>query len=92
MSTVPARTADTVRCVDPVRNPFAPGAGQRPPELAGRDRELDAFEIVLERTLKLVASGREKLQATNLSRPEDEFGPEAEPGPVDEAFFDQNRS
>jgi hypothetical protein len=40
--------------VDPVRNPFAPGAGQRPPELAGRDKELDAFEIVLER----VARGR----------------------------------
>lgn len=40
--------------MDPVRNPFAPGAGQRPPELAGRDRELDTFEIVLER----VARGR----------------------------------
>ncbi len=40
--------------MDPVRNPFAPGAGQRPPELAGRDRELDAFEVVLER----VARGR----------------------------------
>jgi hypothetical protein len=40
--------------VDPVRNPFAPGAGQRPPELAGRDRELDAFDVVLER----VARGR----------------------------------
>ena len=26
--------------VDPIRNPYAPGAGQRPPELAGRDREL----------------------------------------------------
>ena len=26
--------------MDPVRNPYAPGAGQRPPELAGRDREL----------------------------------------------------
>ncbi|MFC4005360.1 AAA family ATPase [Prauserella oleivorans] len=35
--------------MDPVRNPFAPGAGQRPPELAGRERELDAFEVVLER-------------------------------------------
>ncbi|MBA2471365.1 MAG: ATP-binding protein, partial [Pseudonocardiales bacterium] len=35
--------------MDPVRNPFAPGAGQRPPELAGRDRELTAFEVVLER-------------------------------------------
>src|SRR5438045_9058164 len=40
--------------VDPVRNPYAPGAGQRPPELAGRDRELEAFEVVLER----VARGR----------------------------------
>ncbi len=40
--------------VDPVRNPYAPGAGQRPPELAGRDRELQQFEIVLER----VARGR----------------------------------
>ncbi|GAA1769917.1 ATP-binding protein [Luedemannella helvata] len=35
--------------MEPVRNPYAPGAGQRPPELAGRDREVDAFEIVLER-------------------------------------------
>jgi hypothetical protein len=35
--------------VDPVRNPYAPGAGQRPPELAGRDKELDVFEVVLER-------------------------------------------
>lgn len=43
-----------MRFVDPVRNPYAPGAGQRPPELAGRDRELHAFEVVLER----VARGR----------------------------------
>jgi hypothetical protein len=35
--------------VDPVRNPYAPGAGQRPPELAGRDGELESFEVVLER-------------------------------------------
>ncbi len=35
--------------MDPVRNPYAPGAGQRPPELAGRDRELDTFEVALER-------------------------------------------
>ena len=40
--------------MDPVANPYAPGAGQRPPELAGRDRELGAFEVVLER----VARGR----------------------------------
>lgn len=40
--------------MDPIRNPYAPGAGQRPPELAGRDSELDGFEVVLER----VARGR----------------------------------
>ena len=40
--------------MDPVRNPYAPGAGQRPPELAGRDGELKAFNVVLER----VARGR----------------------------------
>ncbi|MDG4790875.1 ATP-binding protein [Micromonospora sp. WMMD1102] len=40
--------------MDPVRNPYAPGAGQRPPELAGRDRELEVFDIVLER----IARGR----------------------------------
>jgi hypothetical protein len=38
--------------VDPVRNPYAPGAGQRPPELAGRDAELDGFEVVLERVAR----------------------------------------
>src|SRR3954447_15635089 len=35
--------------MDPVRNPYAPGAGQRPPELAGRDRQLGQFEVTLER-------------------------------------------
>jgi len=35
-------------------NPYAPGAGQRPPELTGRDREISQFEVVLER----VARGR----------------------------------
>ena len=35
--------------MDPIRNPYAPGAGQRPPELAGRDQELAAFDVVLER-------------------------------------------
>jgi len=52
------------------------------------DQKLASFEIVLERTLKLVASGREKLQATNLARPD----AEPEPDPADEAFFDQDRS
>lgn len=54
MSSLPPRRPDTVRFVDPVRNPYAPGAGQRPPELAGRGRELDVFDIVLER----IARGR----------------------------------
>jgi hypothetical protein len=40
--------------MDPIRNPYAPGAGQRPPELAGRDAQLRAFDVVLER----VARGR----------------------------------
>jgi hypothetical protein len=40
--------------MDPIRNPYAPGAGQRPPELAGRDVELETFDVVLER----VARGR----------------------------------
>ncbi len=35
--------------MDPIRNPYAPGAGQRPPELAGRDEELRAFDVALER-------------------------------------------
>ena len=38
--------------MDPIRNPYAPGAGQRPPELAGRDEQLDAFDVVLERVAK----------------------------------------
>ncbi|MDQ1644716.1 MAG: hypothetical protein QOJ50_900 [Cryptosporangiaceae bacterium] len=38
--------------VDPIRNPYAPGAGQRPPELAGRDRELAQFDVVLERVAR----------------------------------------
>src|SRR4029078_8671525 len=40
--------------MDPIRNPYAPGAGQRPPELAGRDRELQQFAVTLER----VSAGR----------------------------------
>ncbi|MGX7681991.1 ATP-binding protein [Jatrophihabitans sp. DSM 45814] len=40
--------------MDPIRNPYAPGAGRRPPELAGRTAELAAFDVVLER----IARGR----------------------------------
>src|SRR6476620_3084011 len=54
MSTVLTRERHTVLDMDPVRNPYAPGAGQRPPELAGRDMELSAFDVVLER----IAHGR----------------------------------
>ncbi|CAN5512111.1 ATP-binding protein [soil metagenome] len=35
--------------MDPVRNPYAPGAGSRPPALTGRDRELEAFHVLLQR-------------------------------------------
>jgi AAA ATPase-like protein len=38
--------------MDPVRNPYAPGAGQRPPELAGRDEQVAAFDVVLERVAR----------------------------------------
>jgi hypothetical protein len=40
--------------MDPVRNPFAPGAGTRPPELAGRDDVLERAAIALDR----IAQGR----------------------------------
>lgn len=35
--------------MDPVRNPYSPGAGLRPPELAGRDPDVTAFETLLAR-------------------------------------------
>ena len=35
--------------MDPVRNPYAPGAGTQPPELAGRDDVREAARIALER-------------------------------------------
>ena len=37
--------------MDPVRNPFAPGAGSQPPEMAGRDEIMSAAEIALQRVL-----------------------------------------
>ena len=36
--------------MDPVSNPFAPGAGTPPPELAGRDDLREAMRIAIERT------------------------------------------
>lgn len=35
--------------MDPVMNPFRPGAGRRPPVLAGRERILASFDVVLRR-------------------------------------------
>jgi AAA ATPase domain len=35
--------------MDPVRNPFAPGAGTPPPELAGRDELRETIRVALER-------------------------------------------
>jgi hypothetical protein len=40
--------------MDPIRNPFSPGAGSRPPELVGRDAILDHANVLLAR----VALGR----------------------------------
>lgn len=37
--------------MDPVRNPFAPGAGAQPPELAGRDEIITDAQIALQRVL-----------------------------------------
>ena len=58
------------------------------------DQRLASFEIVLERTLKLVGSGREKLQATNLAVEAEAEALAAEAGgELDEGgpgFFDQD--
>ena len=35
--------------MDPVRNPYSPGAGSPPPALVGRDRELEKFDIAVQR-------------------------------------------
>lgn len=37
--------------MDPVRNPFAPGAGSRPPELAGRQAIIDDARVAIDRAL-----------------------------------------
>jgi len=37
--------------MDPVRNPFAPGAGNRPPELAGRQLIIEDARVAIERAL-----------------------------------------
>ncbi|WP_250510380.1 ATP-binding protein [Caballeronia sp. GACF4] len=37
--------------MDPVRNPFAPGAGSQPPELAGREAIIEDARIAIERAV-----------------------------------------
>ncbi len=42
--------------MDPTLNPFAPGAGARPPELAGRESIIDAANVAMQR----IRSGRQE--------------------------------
>jgi hypothetical protein len=46
--------------VDPVLNPYSPGAGTRPPALVGRDGEIDAMDVALQR-LRLGRDGRSQM-------------------------------
>ena len=46
--------------MDPVRNPYSPGAGTRPPELVGRDTQLADLDVALQRLL-LGRDGRGQL-------------------------------
>ncbi len=46
--------------MDPVRNPYSPGAGTRPPALVGREREIDAMDVALQRLL-LGRDGRSEM-------------------------------
>jgi AAA ATPase domain len=46
--------------MDPVNNPYNPGAGTRPPALVGRDSEIDAMDVTLRRLLR-GTNGRSQL-------------------------------
>ena len=46
--------------MDPVRNPYSPGAGSPPPALVGRDRELETFDVAVQR-LTLGRSAKSQL-------------------------------
>jgi F0F1-type ATP synthase membrane subunit b/b' len=56
------------------------------------DQKLASFEIVLERTIKTVQAGREKLRITPLPAAEDAPLAGAEDSGQHEAFFDQDES
>jgi hypothetical protein len=42
--------------VDPIANPYSPGAGIQPPELAGRDSDIVMFETLMARAAARRAS------------------------------------
>jgi len=46
--------------MDPVRNPYSPGAGTRPPALVGRDVQIEAMDVALQRLL-LGRDGRSQM-------------------------------
>jgi hypothetical protein len=46
--------------MDPVTNPYNPGAGTRPPALVGRDEEIGAMDVALQRLLR-GTNGRSQL-------------------------------
>lgn len=35
--------------MDTIRNPYSPGAGNPPPDLVGRDREIESFDVAIQR-------------------------------------------
>jgi len=53
------------------------------------DQKLGGFEVILQRTLRTVESGRSKLQGERNAQPGQED--EVEPDPFAEAFFDQDQ-
>lgn len=60
MGIYPELASVRARIVDPVRNPFAPGAGSRPPELAGRQAIIEDARVAIERAL-LCKSSRSQM-------------------------------
>ncbi len=40
--------------MDNIRNPFAPGAGNRPPELSGRSQLIDNTDVAIQRIARKV--------------------------------------
>lgn len=50
--------------MDPVKNPFSPGAGAPPPELVGRDAIMDQADVLLSRIL--VSRSERSMMLTGL--------------------------